>query len=339
MQKKRLLYIGNKLAAKNNTISTIDTLSQKLRLEGFEVITKSSKINKLLRLLDMLFAVHKNRKYIDLVLIDTYSTQNFWYAISVAWLCRFYKLEYIPILHGGNLPTRLKSNQNTCKKYFGNAFTNVAPSNYLKNAFEQVGYDNIELIPNSIEIENYPFLKRTIKAPKLLWVRSFSEIYNPKLAISIFGKLKKKYPDAELCMVGPEKDGSLAECKMYAENLQVDVRFTGLLSKKDWIQLSKNYNIFINTTNFDNMPVSIIEAMALGLPVISTNVGGISKLIVDNQNGFLVKPNNESEFIDAIERILSLDSTIDSLTQNARNKAETFDWKSVKKLWLLLLER
>ena len=78
-------------------------------------------------------------------------------------------------------------------------------------------------------------------------------------------------------MVGPDKDGSLEKTKQYAKEKGVlhRVRFTGGLSKTEWIELSKDYNIFINTTNVDNTPVSVMEAMALGFPVISTNVGGV----------------------------------------------------------------
>ena len=339
MQKKRLLYIGNKLANANATITTLDSLSDKLRLEGYEIITASSKKNKFLRLCSMLFSVIKNRNYTELVLIDTYSTQNFWYAICVAWLCRRFRLPYIPILHGGNLPNRLISNKKTCEIYFKKAKMNVAPSYYLKEAFENAGHDNLVLIPNSIDIEKYPFSERTIETPKLLWVRSFSKIYNPKLAISIFAIVKEKYPEAELCMVGPEKDGSLLECKKLAENLQLKVKFTGLIPKNEWIKLSENYNIFINTTNFDNMPVSVIEAMALGLPVISTDVGGIPSLIKNREEGLLVAPNNALAFVEAIAYVLGNDMLIQSITKKARMKVEPYSWNEVKNMWILLLER
>ena len=68
------------------------------------------------------------------------------------------------------------------------------------------------------------------------------------------------------------------------------MNFTGKLSKQEWRDLSKDYNVFINTTNFDNTPVSVIEAMALGIPVVSTNVGGLPFLITDKVDGVLVEP-------------------------------------------------
>ena len=70
---------------------------------------------------------------------------------------------------------------------------------------------------NSIEIDKYPFFLRKDIAPKLLWVRSFAEIYNPKLGIEIINGLLEKGIKASLTMVGPEKDGSLKECKKKAE--------------------------------------------------------------------------------------------------------------------------
>ena len=138
----------------------------------------------------------------------------------------------------------------------------------------------------------------------MLWVRSFSEIYNPLLALQIVELLKNEGLDVELCMVGPEKDGSLQRCKSVAQELNLPVTFTGMLSKEEWIDLSKDYDIFINTTNFDNMPVSVMEAMALGLPVVSTNVGGLPYLIEDGVDGMLFPPNNAELFVGAIKNFV-----------------------------------
>ena len=278
---KKILYIGNKLAAHGKPPTAIDTVPTKLREEGYSVETASSKKNKILRLSDMVFSTFKSRKKVNLVLIDTYSTQNFYYAVIIGAMCRFFKIPYIPILHGGNLPHRLEKSKITCKQLFNGAYTNVAPSAYLVEKFRAKGYENLTYIPNTIEIQNYPFkLRQEIKA-KLLWVRSFSEIYNPLLALQIVELLKKEGLEVELCMVGPEKDGSLQRCKSVAQELNLPITFPGILKKEEWIDLSKDYDIFINTTNFDNMPVSVMEAMALGLPVVSTNVGGLPYLIED----------------------------------------------------------
>ena len=57
--------------------------------------------------------------------------------------------------------------------------------------------------------------------------------------------------------------------------LNQKIEFVGYLRKIEWLELARDHDIFINTSTIDNMPVSILEMMALGLPIISTNVGGI----------------------------------------------------------------
>jgi glycosyltransferase involved in cell wall biosynthesis len=335
---KNLLYIGNKLSKTGKTETTIQTLSDALRSEGYMVYAVSNKKNKLWRLLDMLLAILKCSKKVDCVLIDTYSTSNFYYAYLCSQFCRLLKLKYIPILHGGNLPNRLQNNPKLSKALFKNAYKNIAPSLYTQSNFEKHGVTNIVCIPNSIKLKNYPFKQRTYETVKLLWVRSFSEIYNPLLAIKILKSLLDEGLQASLCMVGPDNDGYLMKAKKYAKKLNIEVTFTGKLSKQAWIALSEDYNFFINTTNFDNMPVSVIEAMALGLPVISTNVGGMPYLIETNEDGILVNPNDVAAFVETIKRLQTNTDFTTNMALKARQKVKDFDWELVKKRWIRILQ-
>ncbi|WP_282121848.1 glycosyltransferase family 4 protein [Algibacter mikhailovii] len=334
---KNLLYIGNNLSADNKTPTTVETLGRLLTLEGFQVKMASSKPNKLSRLADMLLSVYRSKNNVDYVLIDTYSTVNFYYAFLVSQLCRILGLRYIPILHGGNLPERLKSSEKLSKLVFNYAYRNVAPSLFTKSRFEIEGYTNVICIPNSIELVNYTFYEKPIDSINLLWVRSFSKIYNPKLAIDVLKTLKDAGFSAKLCMIGPDNDGSLEETKNYAEKLNLNVEFTGRLTKKAWHDKAKNYNVFINTTNIDNTPVSVIEAMALGLPVVSTNVGGMPFLIEDGVDGILVKPNNVNVFKESILSLAKNSEDTKRMAENARKKVEQFDWDMVKEKWISLL--
>ncbi|HET8886395.1 MAG TPA: glycosyltransferase family 4 protein [Salinimicrobium sp.] len=335
--KRKIIYIGNKLAAKGATVTSIETLGEFLRSENVEVITASDKRNKILRLLDMLKTVYSNSKKADFVLIDTYSTSNFWYAFLIAKLCKNLSINYIPILRGGNLPHRLKISPRASHFIFRNAQVNIAPSGFLMEEFSKAGFSNLKFIPNSIDLQHYKFKMRENIKPKLLWVRAFSEVYNPILAIKIFESLRKTHSEAELCMVGPTKDDSFLECKNYAESNNLPVTFTGKLDKSEWIKLSESYDIFLNTTNYDNTPVSVIEAMALGMPVISTDVGGIPYLLTDKHDALLVSPRSLKDFVDKIHFILKSPENALQMTHNARQKAESFDWKVVKEDWMQII--
>ncbi len=335
----KILYIGNDLLKNTKYTTTMDTLSNLLEQEKYTIYKSSSKTNKFLRLLDMCRAIVKHRDTVQYVLIDTYSTVNFYYAYITAQLCRLFRLKYVPILHGGNLPERINRSKTLSRDLFCNAYKNVSPSNYLKVAFEKKGYQT-ELIPNVLEIENYSFKQRDTIAPKLLYVRSFADIYNPTMAVKVLYELKKSHSEAELCMVGPDKDGTLLKVKEMITDLKLEdsVTITGVLSREKWHKLSENYDIFINTTNFDNTPVSVLEAMALGLPIVSTNAGGIPYLIDNEKDGVLVTKDAASEMTEAILSLMSSNKKAQEISKNARTKVEQYGWDSVKHKWFDILE-
>lgn len=336
---KRIIYIGNNLSEKSNYHSAMAALTKLLQSEGHSVICSSDKTNKLSRLLAMCYTIIKHRKTTDVVLIDTFSTSNFYYALLTSQLARLFSLKYIPILHGGNLPSRLKHSEFLSILIFKYADQNVSPSLYLANEFKKYNFETV-YIPNTIPIAEIPFKFHTVLEPKLLWVRAFDKIYNPAMAIKVLAILKASHKNASLCMVGPDKDGSLNQAKELALQLGVadSVTFTGVLPKELWHQMSVNYDIFINTTNIDNMPVSIIEAMALGLPIVSTNAGGLPYLIENGVEGLLIPVNAENKMAEAIEFLLCNSEKAGEMSKNAREKAEKFDGNSVKTQWNKLLE-
>ena len=334
----KLLYLGNQLSKHGFNKTTIETLGIQLEQEGYTIYYASDKKAFLFRILDMIQAVFRYHNQISYLIIDTYSTKAFWYAFVCSQLARVLKIKYIPILHGGNLPNRLKRNPTLCQMIFANAYKNVAPSAYLKQAFEEEGFTNLVHIPNSIPIEKYKFKERTAFAPKLLWVRAFASIYNPEMAVKVLYELKKTYPNATLTMVGPDKDGSLPRTKAFADLLRIHVNFTGQLAKEDWLHLASEHDIFINTTHFDNTPISVMEAMALGLPVVSTNVGGIPYLLTDKENALLVSDADDKAMTKAILNLLNDKVKANQLAKKARTFIEQMDWNIVKKEWLSLLQ-
>lgn len=313
-------------------------LTQALEGEGFKVVCKSAFQNKIARLLDMFRGIIVFGYRMDNVLIDTYSTQNFYYAFLVSQVCRLLHISYIPILHGGNLPQRLEQNPKLSRMLFQSAKVLVSPSIYLKEAFAKHGFTNVVYIPNSLQLQNYSFTIRPMESIRLLWVRSFSDIYNPCLAVDILKELQDQGYETTLCMVGPDTDGALARVKSHAKALGVTVDTPGKLTKPEWRHLAKDYNVFINTTNFDNMPVSVIEAMALGLPIVSTNVGGMPFLIEDKVDGLLVPPNNSKMFVDAILKLKSQPEEMKEMVVNAREKVELYDWQVLKTQWSKVLD-
>ena len=337
MNKIKVLYLGNNLANKGFSPTSIDILGH--QLEEVAVVKRySMKVNVVLRFMDMMVGVISNRKWSDVVLIDTYSSLAFYYAAFTALLANYLKIPYILILRGGNLESRLRYETKLMQYIFKHSYTLVAPSGFMSQLFLNYGYKNIKLIPNNINLQLYPFKQRKRVSPAILWVRSFASLYNPQLAVAMVDVLKDEFPDIRLCFVGPEKDGTMDECKILTKEkkLEKHIIFKGKLSKEDWIELSADYDIFLSTTNIDNTPVSVMEAMALGMVVVSTNAGGVPFLVDHGVSGFLYNVGDIDGLITIMRKVFKDDNSIQTL--NARKKAENWDWKTIKNHWQELFD-
>ena len=335
---KNVLYVGNLLGRHGFTPGVIETLGPLLEEEGYHVYYAGTSRKKVIRLIEIILKVTFLGKKANYILIDTYSTTAFWFAYFAAIVARGIRVPYVPILHGGDLPRRLTNSKRASKSLFNNSYVNVAVSSYLKHEFEARGF-NVVLIPNSIEISKYKFRLGDTCRPRLLWVRSFHRQYNPNMAADVLKELLKIYPQSELCMVGPDKDGSMEEFRNYVNTLGISehVKITGLLKKEEWIKLSEDYDFFINTTNIDNTPVSVIEAMALGLIVISTDAGGLKYLLNAGHDSIMVARGDAIAMSKAISMAMNDKSSCKELSFNARQSAMNFDWSRVKNQWTDLL--
>ena len=194
----------------------------------------------------------------------------------------------------------------------------------------------LELLPNAIDLHAYPFRLRRNPTPRLVWLRSFHRLYNPVLAVRVLERLSRTFADIRLTMIGNDKgDGSLAEARRLAarHGLAGQIDFPGQCSKTDVPGVLSRGDIFLNTTNVDNVPVSVIEALACGLCVVSTNAGGIPYLLQHGHDALLVNPGDDREMADAVRRILTDSILAAGLSVNARLKARQFDWSVLLPEW------
>jgi glycosyltransferase involved in cell wall biosynthesis len=141
-------------------------------------------------------------------------------------------------------------------------------------------------------------------------------------------------------MIGPDKDdGSLQAMQQIATGLGVAHRIglPGRIPKAEVTDWMNRGDIFLNTTNVDNTPISVLEAMACGLCVVSTNVGGIPYLLEHEQDTLLVPSDDPAAMATAVRRLLTEPDLAERLSRNARQKAEQFDWSIVLPQWEALL--
>jgi glycosyltransferase involved in cell wall biosynthesis len=273
-----------------------------------------------------------------MAVIEVYSGPAFiWAEICGRFLSMLGK-PFVLALHGGNLPGFAEKNPKRVSGLFSKAGKVVTPSHFLRNAFISERSD-MEVIPNGIEVKEA--VQIDSPAPNLTWLRAFHEIYNPSLAIEVIKLLEKGFPGITLTMYGSDKgDGSFQKTASLAKELRVSekVIFVGQIPKESVQETLAGHSIFLNTTNIDNTPVSVIEAMAAGLCIVSTNVGGIPDLLEHERTALLVPPNDAQVMADAVTRILTEEGLAEELSANARREAEKFSWDVVIPQWERLFE-
>jgi glycosyltransferase involved in cell wall biosynthesis len=196
------------------------------------------------------------------------------------------------------------------------------------------------LLPNSLDLGKYLFRHRNRSEPKLVWLRAFHDIYNPSLAVKVVAVLAGDYPSVNLVMIGPDKkDGSLDLARNLAANLGVldRITFVGPIPKATTPEWINRGDILLNTPRIDNTPVSVLEAMACGLCIVSTNVGGIPYLLEDESDALLVPTDDVAAMAKAVRRVLNEDRLAERLSRNARQKVVQFDWSMILPRWEQLL--
>ena len=328
----KILYIGNKHFKHKKTKSVLETL-EVLFQEFVEIKTCSDKKNKLIRLFDMFYYFMRYGLFYDKIIIDVYSTTAIYFAYIFSLLSIIFKKKYILFLHGGNLPKKYEASPKKINFIFTNAQKVISPSKYLHSFFTKNDY-KIKLIPNIIEIEKYPFFERKKIRPKILSLRGFSSIYNPMMTLEAVKLLRSEFTNIELLMLGNPNDELYSDVKNFIinNNLENNIIVQNKLPLKKWIELSKDYDIMVSNPIIDNTPISLIEGMALGMCLISTNVGGVP-FLVENDSCILIEDNNTNELVKGIKDLIENRELASNLSLAGRKLSEKYSWDSVKEKW------
>lgn len=306
----------------------------RLAKTGWTVRLASAKRPKLARIVDMITTIWTERANYEVANVDLFSGAAFNWAEWAAYLLRALGKPYVLTLRGGNLASMARKSPQRIARMLAGAGAVVAPSAFLGDVASSFGVD-VRRIPNALRVEAYPYRHRVAPRPRLVWLRAFHEIYNPQLAVTVTAQLVTDLEGVALGMIGPEKDGSLSRSMAAATQMGVttQVCFFGPVPKDQVPNYLADADIFLNTTNIDNTPVSVLEAMACGLCVVSTNIGGIPFLLEHEHDALLVPPNDPAAMTAAVRRILTEPGLAGRLSANARRKAEQFDWSIVLPRW------
>jgi len=330
----RLCIVGPMVGRNPGYVTTQgEILTDHFRAAGYDVVSVSASSNRYMRLLDIAATLVRCRHRVDIVLVEVYGGPSFVVEDVASALAWFSRRCIVLHLHGGALPEFTVRFPGWTRRVFGRANAIVTPSEFLATPASVYGRAP-RIIPNVIDVATYQFKHRERARARLFWMRSFHPVYNPLMALRVLARVRSSFPDATLVMAGQDK-GLERGARQEAARLGIDgaVRFVGFLNQTAKIREGDAADIFINTSSVDNLPGAVIEACAMGLPVVSTTVGGIEYLLSDGETGLLVPAGDCDAMANAIVRLIEDPGLAARLSTNGRRLAERFSWDQVGQQW------
>lgn len=343
LKQQKILITGLFVNSKNaNKIyrTAADQLAEILAEHGFKIIKSSTVVNKYLRALDILATiVFKSWSY-KIAIVPFYGSTNAYIIENWSTLIlRLLGKKIILVVHGGGLPIRLSNNANKYLKVLNRANTVVCPSPYLQHEIGKYQVESI-VIENVLKLSDYQFHAKETFRPNIFWMRTFEDVYHPFMAVEVLAKLKETFPEARMIMAGGDA-GLLQQTKELAEEKGVSnsISFPGYINNQQKNNLAKEFDIYICTNKIDNAPVTLVEMMCLGLPIVTVNSGGIPYMIKNGENGIVVNFDDVSAMSSAIAEIIQHPELGKRLVQNGLLITKKYGAESVVQKWVSLFNQ
>lgn len=207
----------------------------------------------------------------------------------------------------------------------------VVPSEFLRDVFARHGH-RVSVIANIVDVSSFRYRERRPLAPRLLSARSLEPPYGVDVTIAAFARIKVRYPDATLTVAGAgSHENALRE--IVARTRLTGVHFVGCVKPIDMPGLYGSADIFMNASRIDNQPVSILEAFAAGVVVVTTAVGDIPAMVRDHETGRLVPAADPDALAEAAIELLEDPEHAVALTTRAKRELGSHTWPAVREAW------
>ena len=265
---------------------------------------------------------------------------SYWYfwlrVMPTIILARVFGRRVVINYRGGEAPDFFKRFALLVLPILRRADAVVVPSRFLQRVFEAYGF-RAAIISNFVDHERFRYRQRDRLKPRMLVTRSLEPLYNVKMALESFAIVQRNYPNARLDVVGGGSEEAVLRKWVQQRGLN-GVRFHGAVPNEQIPSFLANTDIFLNPTNADNMPLNLLEAFAAGVPVVTTDVGGIPDLLGSVEAALLVKPNDPVAMAERIEELLCRPELVVKLTEQAKTLSEEASWARVGHLWCDIYE-
>jgi glycosyltransferase involved in cell wall biosynthesis len=210
----------------------------------------------------------------------------------------------------------------------------VVPSGFLQQVFSEHGRPAV-VVPNVVDLQTfYPATDASPDGFHIAVVRNLEHIYGIDLALRALALTRKQIPDTCMSIAGSGPDRPRYEALARELGVADCVDFTGSLSPAQIAGLLRRCTVVLNPVRADNMPNSVLEALACGVPVLSTRVGGVPFLVEHDHTAWLVEPESPLAIAEGLQRLYADAGLRSRLARQGRTVAEACAWPAVRDRWL-----
>ena len=213
----------------------------------------------------------------------------------------------------------------------------IVPSQYLVDVFWKFGL-RATSVANIIDPDRFRFKERKPLLPIFLSNRNLYPLYNVACILRAFAKIQQTFPEARLIIAGDGSQRPALEALARELKLQ-NVDWRGRVAPHKMHELYDEAHIFLNSSNIDNMPGSILESFGTGMPVVSTGAGGIRCIVTHEQTGLLVPRNDHDAMAAWAIRLLESPELASTIARNAYEECAGYKWEAVREKWLAAYTR
>ena len=249
-------------------------------------------------------------------------------AIWIAWI------RGVPVVvnyRGGEAGAFLARSSRLVKASLARVGALIVPSGYLQEIFAQHEIE-AKIVPNVVDTSRFvrKELAATGNAPHLIVARNLEFIYDNAAAIRAFAIVRNALPEARLSVAGAGPERKALERLVAELGLDGAVSFTGQLSRDQISALFRSADLMLNASRVDNTPNAILEALATGVPVVTTDVGGIPFLVQHEKTALLVGGGDHEALAAAALRCLADRVLAEQLIINGWALVDGFTWRVVR---------
>jgi glycosyltransferase involved in cell wall biosynthesis len=197
--------------------------------------------------------------------------------------------------------------------------------------FERHGY-RTHVVPNVVDLARFRYRERSPLRPRLLSTRNLEPYYRVEDTLEAFARITAAYPEATLDVAGTGSQAPRLRHRAASLGLR-GVRFVGRVDPRAMPALYDAADVFVNASVVDNQPLSVLEAFAAGLPVVSTPAGGIGTMVRDGETGLLVPERDPARLAAALTALLGHPEGARQMARRARREVEAHAWPRVRRAW------